>query len=78
MPKALTALHAGASSCFQDFNEIDRSLADPAQLYDNLRDIKVIENWSLGREELSAKQHEYTAFMASTGTYLQTLHRFVA
>ena len=28
----------------QDFNEIDRSLADPAQLYDNLREIKVIEN----------------------------------
>ncbi len=51
----------------QDFNEIDRSLADPAQLYDNLRDIKVIENWSLGREELSAKQHEYLAFMASLG-----------
>jgi ATP-dependent helicase/nuclease subunit B len=34
----------------QDFNEIDRYLADSEQLYENLKDIKVIENWSLSEE----------------------------
>lgn len=51
----------------QDFNEIDRFLADPAQLYDNLQHIKTIENWSLGQEELSEFQTRYLHFMASLG-----------
>lgn len=51
----------------QDFNEIDRYLADSEQLYENLRDIKVIENWSLGNETLSEFQKDYIEFMASLG-----------
>jgi ATP-dependent helicase/nuclease subunit B len=51
----------------QDFNEIDRYLADPKQLYSNLKDIKVIENWSLGEENLSESQENYIAFMSSLG-----------
>lgn len=51
----------------QDFNEIDRYLADANQLYTNLKDIKVIENWSLGAEELSTHQKNYLHFMASLG-----------
>ncbi|MBL7934051.1 MAG: PD-(D/E)XK nuclease family protein, partial [Bacteroidia bacterium] len=43
----------------QDFNEIDRYLADSEQLYENLKDIKVIENWSLGEEKLSEYQQAY-------------------
>lgn len=52
----------------QDFNEIDRYLADSEQLYENLKDIKVIENWSLGEEELSEYQINYLKFMASLGS----------
>jgi hypothetical protein len=52
----------------QDFNEIDRYLADPAQIYENLKDIKVIENWSLGEESLTAHQTAYLHFMGSMGT----------
>jgi len=52
----------------QDFNEIDRYLADPKQIYENLRNIKVIENWSLGEDELSEQQQSYLKFMASIGS----------
>ncbi len=51
----------------QDFNEIDRYLADPHQLYENLRHIKNIEHWSLGEEKLSEQQQAYLAFMESLG-----------
>ncbi len=51
----------------QDFNEIDRYLADSHQIYENLRNIKEIENWSLGEEALTEQQQEYLAFMASMG-----------
>lgn len=51
----------------QDFNEIDRYLADSKQLYENLRDIKVIENWSLGEENLTPFQIKYLEFMNSLG-----------
>jgi ATP-dependent helicase/nuclease subunit B len=51
----------------QDFNELDRYLADPKQLYENLKDIKVIENWSLGEENLTEHQTAYLQFMSSLG-----------
>ncbi len=51
----------------QDFNEIDRYLADSGQLYENLKDIKVIENWSLGEENLTEFQLNYLEFMNSLG-----------
>lgn len=51
----------------QDFNEIDRYLADSEQLYENLKDIKEIENWSLGAEVLSPYQKNYLRFMNSLG-----------
>lgn len=49
----------------QDFNEIDRHLADPVQLYENLAEIKEIENWSLSGTELTDFQKNYLAFMHS-------------
>ena len=55
----------------QDFNEIDRYLADARQIYENLRDIKEIENWSLSAEALSPYQQEYLKFMGSLGTIYQ-------
>lgn len=51
----------------QDFNEIDRYLVDSRQIYNNLTDIKEIENWSLGEEELSVTQVNYLNFMGSIG-----------
>jgi ATP-dependent helicase/nuclease subunit B len=51
----------------QDFNEIDRYLANPKQLYENLKNIKEIENWSLSAEELSPYQKNYLRFMSALG-----------
>jgi ATP-dependent helicase/nuclease subunit B len=52
----------------QDFNEIDRYLADANALYKNLREIKEIENWSLAQEELSEFQSNYIHFMSNLGS----------
>lgn len=52
----------------QDFNEIDRYLINSDQIYENLKDIKEIENWSLSADELSITQQNYLTFMASIGS----------
>jgi ATP-dependent helicase/nuclease subunit B len=56
-----------SNTILHDFNEIDRSLANADSLFTNLSDIKHIENWSLGREELSEFQKRYLKFMDSLG-----------
>ena len=65
--EAFDSFSKWAQLILQDFNEIDRYLADSHQLYENLRNIKEIENWSLGDEELTEQQKEYLVFMASMG-----------
>jgi len=54
-----------------DFNEIDRYLVDAKQIYQNLADIKEIENWSLGEEKLSPTQQNYLDFMGGIGEIYQ-------
>ncbi len=61
----------------QDFNEIDRYLADSKQLYENLKDIKVIENWSLGEENLTEFQVNYLKFMNSLGAIYKHFSAFL-
>ncbi|MBL7918746.1 MAG: PD-(D/E)XK nuclease family protein [Bacteroidia bacterium] len=61
----------------QDFNEIDRYLADSEQLYENLKDIKVLENWSLGAENLSEYQSNYLKFMNSLGAIYKHFNEFL-
>ncbi len=61
----------------QDFNEIDRYLANSVQLYENLKDIKTIENWSLGEEQLSEYQTNYLKFMNSLGSIYKHFSSFL-
>jgi hypothetical protein len=61
----------------QDFNEIDRYLADSSKLYENLKEIKVIENWSLGQEQLSEFQINYLEFMGSLGNIYRHFTSFL-
>ncbi len=56
-----------APQVMQDFNEIDRYLIEPKTIFENLRDIKEIESWSLAEEKLSAMQENYLAFMQNLG-----------
>lgn len=52
----------------QDFNEADRYLVDTKILYQELKEIKLIENWSLSAEKLTTTQEEYCQFMFLMGT----------
>ena len=54
-----------------DFNEIDSYLVDPVNLFSNLKNIKELDNWSLGESELTSFQQEYLRFWESIGTYYQ-------
>ena len=56
------------SLMLQDFNEADRYLVDTKILYQELKEIKVIENWSLSAEKLTTTQEEYCQFMFLMGT----------
>jgi len=56
-----------APQVMQDFNEIDRYLIDPKTIFENLRDIKEIESWSLAEEKLSTMQENYLTFMQNLG-----------
>lgn len=56
-----------APQVMQDFNEIDRYLIDPDTVFENLRNIKEIESWSLAEEKLTAMQENYLAFMQNLG-----------
>ncbi|MBT5089477.1 MAG: hypothetical protein HOM24_00185 [Flavobacteriales bacterium] len=50
-----------------DFNEIDRNLVDAESIYTNLKNVKVLEdwsvdNWSLAEDNLSNMQLDYISF----------------
>ncbi len=51
----------------QDFNEADRYLIDTKALYQNLKEIKEIENWSLSEGSLTLTQQDYCNFMYQMG-----------
>lgn len=73
--EAFEAFSKWAMQVLQDFNEVDRYLADPEQLYENLRHIREIENWSLGSEQLSKYQQDYLAFMSGLGALYQAFRK---
>jgi ATP-dependent helicase/nuclease subunit B len=52
-----------APQVMQDFNEIDRYLINHQTVFENLREIKEIESWSLAKEKLTAIQNSYLDFM---------------
>jgi ATP-dependent helicase/nuclease subunit B len=56
-----------ANIILQDFNEIDRHLVEPKDIFTNLKDIKYIENWSLNNDELSPFQKNYVALFDAMG-----------
>lgn len=66
-----------APQVMQDFNEVDRYLVDAGQVFDNLRNIKEIENWSLSAGELSPMQRRYLDFMRSMGAVYKRLRASV-
>ena len=45
-----------------DFNEVDKNLVKPNQIFTNLRDVRDIENWSFNEKKLSPLQMKYSLF----------------
>ncbi|HWY37409.1 MAG TPA: PD-(D/E)XK nuclease family protein [Bacteroidia bacterium] len=64
-----------APQVMQDFNEVDRYLINPETVFENLKDIKEIESWSLGSDELSPMQKKYLEFMQNMGRVYKELKR---
>ena len=56
-----------APSLLSDFSEIDMWMADPHALFSNLSDIKNIESWSLGEEQLTDFQKKFLHFWDQIG-----------
>ncbi|HLG02397.1 MAG TPA: PD-(D/E)XK nuclease family protein [Bacteroidia bacterium] len=58
-----------APTLLADFSEADNCLADTEKLFGNLRDIRVIENWSLGQDQLTDFQKQYLHFWERIGIW---------
>ena len=57
-----------------DFDEIDRHLLPSEDLFKNLKEIKDIENWSFGKDELSSRQVKYMEFWDLLPIYYSKLN----
>lgn len=66
-----------APQVMQDFNEVDRYLVNSEQVFENLKNIKEIENWSLAGEKLSPLQERYLEFMQNMGAVYKELTKTV-
>jgi ATP-dependent helicase/nuclease subunit B len=64
-----------AVTLLADFNEVDRYMVQAGKLFTNLGDIREIENWSLGNEQLTEFQVKYIQFWDSLGTYYRSFSR---
>ncbi|MEO6883783.1 MAG: PD-(D/E)XK nuclease family protein [Bacteroidia bacterium] len=62
-----------AGILLQDFSEIDTYLADTQKLFQNLSDVKEIENWSFGADSLTEMQKKYSFFWEDFGKYYEAL-----
>ncbi|MCC6702367.1 MAG: PD-(D/E)XK nuclease family protein [Fluviicola sp.] len=67
--KTFDAFLSWGQLLLSDFDEIDRYLVDPNQLFKNLRDVREIENWSFNNEQLSPGQLKFMAFWEKLGPY---------
>src|SRR4051812_41228723 len=66
-----------APQVMQDFNEVDRYLIDSSTVFENLKNIREIESWSLGKDELSPMQEKYLKFMQNMGMVYHELKKTV-
>ncbi len=57
-----------------DFNEIDRYLLEADQVFRNLADIKEIENWSFGEQQLTEAQKRFMEFWDRLPGYYKALN----
>jgi len=64
-----------APQAMNDFNDIDQCLVSAAQIFQNIKDIKGIEQWSLQSETLSDIQQKFLAFWEQFGKLYTAFQR---
>jgi len=62
-----------ASLMLNDFSDIDFSLADAHRLFNELSEVKALEEWNLGERPLTEMQTAYLAFFRSLFNYYERL-----
>ena len=73
-PDSFEVFMKWGSMALDDFNDIDVALANPGEVFKNLKDVKDIENWSFGIQPLTNAQEDYADFWLDLG---KVYHRFV-
>lgn len=73
-PDSFEVFMKWGSMALDDFNDIDVALANPNEVFKNLKDVKDIENWSFGTQPLTQAQEDYADFWLDLG---KIYHRFV-
>lgn len=73
--KGLEEFLKWGKTLLSDFDEIDRYLVDPKQLFKNLTEIKEIENWSFNEEELTDAQKRFMEFWDLLPRYYEELNK---
>jgi CRISPR/Cas system-associated exonuclease Cas4 (RecB family) len=73
-PDSFEVFMKWGSMALDDFNDIDVALANPGEVFKNLKDVKDIENWSFGIQPLTDVQEDYADFWLDLG---KVYHRFV-
>lgn len=76
--RTFDAFFQWANTLLSDFEEIDKYLVDPKQLFKNLKDIKDIENWSFNSETLTQQQEKFLAFWELLPRYYNGLKERLA
>lgn len=60
-----------------DFDEIDRNLIPPKQIFRDLKSIDEIENWSFGEDELSPAQENYSRLWSKLPIYYEQFNELL-
>ena len=72
--RSFEAFMSWGTMLLSDFDEIDRYLIDPDQIFRNLKEIREIEQWSFGEEELTESQKRFLEFWERLPRYYKTLN----
>ncbi|MBN4070878.1 PD-(D/E)XK nuclease family protein [Crocinitomix catalasitica] len=60
-----------------DFDEIDRNLIEPKDIFRDLKSIEDIENWSFSEEELSPSQESYSRLWGKLPAYYEQFNQLL-
>ncbi len=73
--RSFEAFMSWGTMLLSDFDEIDRYLVASDKIFRNLRDIREIEQWSFGEEELTESQKRFLEFWERLPRYYEELNK---